>query len=148
MPDDRIDDQDVVTELIRRHTSADPAVRATIGRVATGLLRKVHAGASDPVTDSVKSLLGVDERDQMGQRTVDWYLEGLRDNPPFPERPQMRPFIEGALEARTGQAPTDDVVEVLVNVLVGVERDVLLAPSPAGRVIIGRSLVDAFAMGA
>ena len=147
MPDDRIDDQHVTTALGFRHESAAPPVRAAIARLTTGLLRLAHAAGSDPVTAAVQSLLGVDEKAQCTQRVVDWTLAGRRDNPPFPERPQFRPQMRNDLTARLGTVPADDVVETLVNALVGAERDLLVAPLPGARMVIAGTLVDAYANG-
>jgi hypothetical protein len=85
---------------------------------------------------------GIDEQVQCAQFATDWYLEGRRDVPPFPERPQFEDAVAN-LFAQAGRTATDDEVTVIVNVFVGLERDALLAPSPTGRMIIAGKLFDA-----
>jgi hypothetical protein len=145
--DDRIDDQHVTTALDRRHAAATPSVRAAIAKLAGGLLQHMHAGDLSDPTDALNALLGVDEKDQCTQRVVDWFLEGRRDNPPFPERPQFLQLIRNDLKARLGSAPAEDVVETLVNALAGAERDLVLAPSPGARMVIENTLVDGYVIG-
>jgi hypothetical protein len=99
------------------------------------------------VTDALMKLLGVDERDQCAQRTVDWFRVGRRDNPPFGERPEFRHEIRKDLTDRLPAAPTDDIVETLVNALAGAERDLLMAPLPGPRFVISGKLVEAYALG-
>src|SRR5262249_11216828 len=106
-----------------------------------------YAGGTDPILDYLRKLLSVDKRVQCAQAVTDCYLEGRRDNPPFPERPQFMQVIPNLFSQAGGKA-TDAEVDVLVNTLVGVGRDALLAPSPVGRMVIAGKLFDAYGVGA
>jgi hypothetical protein len=145
--DDRIEEQAIAEALAARSTSASLVVRDAVARLATGLLRQFHIAPEDPILGPLKTLVGVDEKEQCAQVVTDWYLAGRRDIPPFLERPQFQHAISN-LFAKAGATATDTEVTVLVNVLVGLERDALLAPSPAGRMVIAGKLFDAYGLGA
>jgi hypothetical protein len=147
--DDPVDEQHVGHALARRKATTDSATRGALVRLATGILRQLHVGASDPIMDPLKKLLGVDEREQIAQTVTDWYLEGRRDSPPFAGRPVWRPALADVFrkEPRLAREPTDLELDVLVDALVGVERDRVLAPSPMARMVIASKLVDAWARG-
>jgi hypothetical protein len=145
MADHRIDAAHV-TAALRGHP-ADAETREALRVLATGLLRRLKAGADDSIASALAALLGQDERMQCAQRTVDWYREGERDQPPFPERPQMRAAIADVFARTLGRDATATELRVLVNALVGIERDVVLSPGPMARMIIAKTLVDAYAAG-
>jgi len=147
MPDDRVEQQQISTALTRRHQVADSETTEAIRQLATGLLRQFHTGAFDPVMNALKSLLGVGEQDQFAQRTVDWYLEGRRDNPPFPERPSMQGLLRQSLSHMLNRDATPTELDVVLNALVGAERDLVLSPSPGKRIVIAVKLAEAFALG-
>ena len=148
MPNDRIEAQDISHALAQREVALGPPTREAIRQLATGLLRQLHTGTADPVMDPLRRLLGVNEKAQVAQRTVDWCLEGIRDNPPFPQRPQLRGAMSELFQQTSGRNATTEELDTLVNALVGIERDVVLAPGPMPRMVIGGKLVDAFVLGA
>lgn len=146
--DDRIDEQHIVTALARRHEAADADAREALRRLTTGLLRQFHTGTFDPVMNALQGLLAFDEKDQFAQRAVDWFLVGRRDNPPFPQRPEMRALLEQELATRLGRDATSTELDVVVDALAGAERDLLMAPNPGARFVIAVKLAEAFAAGA
>jgi len=147
MPNDRIEAEHIDDALQKRETSEDAETREVLRRLATGLLRQFQTGTYDPIMSPLASLLGVDEQAQVAQRTVDWHLEGRRDNPPFPERPQFRGIMRPLCQQKLGRDATFRDLNVLLNALVGIERDVVLSPGPTARMIITAKLVDAYALG-
>jgi len=142
----RIDDSHIAEAFAARHTSDTP--ERVLRRLATGLLRVLKAGGTDPVTSFMMTVLGVDERAQCAQRTVDWYLFGRRDNPPFVDKPAMRGGARQALTGPLGRAPTDVEVDVIVTVLPGALNDLLTASIPVQRLVALQALTSAYVMGA
>jgi hypothetical protein len=147
MPDGRIEDQYLTDALAKRKTKVDASTLDALVTLATGLLRRFHTGTADAIFDPLKKWLGIDEKAQFAQGTVDWYVEGVRDNPPFPERPSMRGEIESIFSETLDRNPSDVELEVLLDCLVGAERDLFLAPSPGKRIVLAEKLVDAFQEG-
>ena len=145
---DRIETQHISTALTSRHEAADADTTEALRRLATGLLRQFHTGGFAPDLSAFANLLGPGEQDQFAQKTVDCYLTGRRDNPPFPQRPAMRSQLRQSLHDMLGRDATATEIDVVLNALVGAERDLVLAPSPAARMIIAVKLAEAFAAGA
>ena len=147
MANDRIEEQHILTALNKRQEVADADTREALRRLATGLLRQFHTGGFDPTMGALQGLIGPGEQDQFAQRTVDWFLEGRRDNPPFPERPAMRGQLRQSLAQMLGRDATSTELDVVVNALVGAERDLVMAPSPGVRMVIAVKLAEAFQAG-
>lgn len=147
MAEDRLDEQHIVDALERRRQPAGPETREDLRQLGTGLLRRFHTGTFDPILDPLKTLLGVDEKGQFAQCTVDWYLDGRRDSPPFAHRPEMRAAMSRLLNETTDCQPAAHELNTLVNALAGAESDRVLAPAPAKRLVLAQQLVEAYVVG-
>jgi len=118
--------------LAVRHAAADDDDRATLARVTLGMLRLMI----DPTGGVLGTLLVTwfhvpPPPAQMAQTIVDAWLDGRRDAPPFPQRPQMWPILASAFQTVWEPVPAAPVLGVLVDVCIGV----LLDRYPAGPVV-------------
>ena len=144
---ERIEDLHIANAFTARDATETADKRSVLRRLATGMLRTLKSGImEDPLVTLMKKL-GVDERQQCAQRAVDWYLDGRRDNPPFPQKPAMRGAARQALEGPLGREPTDVELDVIVTTLPGAINDLRTAAIPGEKLAILRALASAYLRG-
>ena len=117
-------DQSVRESLQRREKGAPDRERAALVRIVLGLLRMMIDPTGGPPATLATTVFGTAPvPDQTAQRIVDYWLDGIADNPPFPQRPQMRPILVSAFETVSAPVPADVEIGVLVNVCIGLVQD-------------------------
>jgi len=60
---------------------------------------------------------------QVAETVVDYYLDGRRDNPPFPQRPQIEPILRSWFNQVGAAMPQAAELDVLANVEIGILVD-------------------------
>ncbi len=127
MPD--IPSTEELEQLVRdalhaRGQDALPRERTALVRVTCGVLRLM-----DDPTGGLPAMLGAalfggaSAPAQAAQWVVDYWLGGVRDNPPYPQRPQMLPIMASAFEVVSEPVPADVELAVLVDVCIGLIQD-------------------------
>lgn len=114
----------VATALNARHGAASDAERIVLARTTVGLMRMMvdpTGGALAMIAVKVFGALSVG--DQVAQRVVDYWLSGVRDNPPFAQRPLMWPLVLKAFHTILEPAPGAVEVGALINVAIGLLND-------------------------
>lgn len=120
---------DELEQLVRDalHARGQDAVereRAVLIRVTCGVLRLM-----DDPTGGLPAMLGAalfggaSAPAQAAQWVVDYWLAGVRDIPPYPQRPQMPPIMASAFEVLSEPVPDDVELAVLVDVSIGLIQD-------------------------
>jgi len=137
----------VGTALAKRKTKAKPDERNVLVRTTLGLLRMM-IDPTGGVLGTLATALGVPSAGaQAAQRVVDYWLDGRRDMPPFPQRPQMWPLVTKAFHQIAEPTPGPIAVGALIDVAIGILNDRF--PNGHGGIKEGVSqvVVRAYAMG-
>lgn len=85
--------------------------------------------------------------DQVALKFTDLLLDGRRNTPPNPYRPQLRQLVRSLYATNTLPPPADDVVDILVSVAAGLVIDHSLPVIPAGRAVVIRGVVNLYLVG-
>lgn len=138
----------VATALDARHAAAADAERVVLARTTVGLMRMMVDPTGGALAMIVIKVFGAPSvGDQVAQRVVDYWLSGVRDSPPFAQRPLMWPLVLKAFH--TILEPTPGAVEVatLINIAIGLLNEQY--PTHHEGVAGGASqvVVHAYAMG-
>ena len=85
--------------------------------------------------------------DDTALKFVDLLLDGRRNTPPNPYRPQLRRLVASVYETNKLPPPPVDVADVVVSVTAGVVIDLSLPILPAERTGMIRELVNLYLAG-
>jgi len=137
----------VGTALAKRKAKVKPAERTTLARVGLGLLRMM-IDPTGGVLGTLATSLGLPSvGDQAAQRMVDYWLDGRRDSPPFPQRPQMWPLVTKVFHQIAEPTPDAVVMDVLINVAIGILNDRFPTHHSGVKEGVSQVVARAYAMG-
>ena len=99
------------------------------------------------VRGRLRSALGTMPLDLVALKFVDLLLDGRRNTPPNPYRPQLRRLVASVYETNKLPPPPVDVADVIVSVAAGVVIDLSLPVIPAARTFLIREIVGLYLLG-
>src|SRR5262245_17641435 len=132
-----------------RHQNAPaaPGDEAVV-TLAYGLLRRLVDPTGGTLSVLASAVFGAPSVPaQVARTVVDYYLDGLRNNPPFPQLPQIEPLLRSWFVHLTGTAPQPAELGVLVNVEVGILLAKFLNGPPQAKMELASVLGSAYLEG-
>jgi len=134
--------------LQARGKAAADAERTALVRIVLGLLRLMIDPTGGLPATLAGTLFGIAPVPvQMAQRIVDYWLAGLADNPPYPQRPQMWPILASAFQTVWEPVPAETELGVLVNVCIGLLVDRYPNGPQAAKQGVAQAIVRAYTIG-
>jgi len=153
MPDDIIppkaDLEKAVREALQtRGKGATDDERAALVRIVLGLLRLMIDPTGGLPATLASTLFGTASVPvQTAQKIVDYWLDGIKDVPPFPQRPQMWPIVASAFQTVLEPIPDATTMGVLVNVCIGILQDRYPNGPRAAKQGVAQAMVQAYNVG-
>jgi hypothetical protein len=153
MPDDHIPPKDDLEKAVRealetRGKDAKDGERAALVRLVLGLLRLMVDPTGGLPATLASTLFGLAPVPvQTAQKIVDYWIEGIKDVPPFPWRPQMWPIVASAFQTVLEPIPDATTMGVLVNVCIGIIQDRYPNGPHAAKQGVAQALVQAYNVG-
>jgi hypothetical protein len=152
MPDESIPPKADLEKAVRealeiRGKSADDE-RPALTRIVLGLLRLMIDPTGGLPATLASTIFGTAPvAVQMAQQIVDYWLDGIRDMPPFPQRPQMWPILASAFRTVLEPIPDATTMGVLVNVCIGILQDRYPNGPRAAKQGVAQAMVQAYDVG-